>query len=54
MVRFGQWAGPMLRTHRAGKGTGVCGGWGLGSRNRRDPGVPHTPGLRGQQASWLE
>ena len=30
----------MLRTHRAGKGLGGCGGgWGLGSRNRRGPGV---------------
>ena len=38
----------MLRTHRAGKGRG---GWGLGSRNRRGPGVPHTPGLRGQGTS---
>ena len=38
----------MLRTHRAGKGPGGCGGWGLGSRNRRGPVVPPTPGLRGQ------
>ena len=58
-MRFGLWVGPILRTHRAGKGHGVCGGWGLGSRNRRGPGVPPTPGLRGQetspgrqQASW--
>ena len=49
----------MLRTHRAGKGPGGCAGWGLGSRNRRGPGVPPTPGLRGRgpqlgslQASW--
>ena len=41
----------MLRTHRAGKGPGDCGGWGLGSRNRRDPGVSPTPGLRGQGTS---
>ena len=27
------------------------GGWGLGSRNRRGPGVPPTPGLRGQGTS---
>ena len=30
----------MLRTHRTGKGPGGCGGWGLGSRKRRGPGVP--------------
>ena len=41
----------MLRTHRAGKGSGGCGGRGLGSRNRRGPGVPPTPGLRGQRTS---
>ena len=41
----------MLRTHRAGKGPGGCGGWGLGSRNRRGPGVPPTPGLRGKGTS---
>ena len=41
----------MLRTHRAGKGSGSCGGWGLGSRNRRGPGVPPTPGLRGEGTS---
>ena len=41
----------MLRTHRAGKCPGGCGGWGLGSRNRRGPGVPTTPGLRGQGTS---
>ena len=41
----------MLRTHRAGKGPGGCGGRGLGSRNRRGPGVPPTPGLRGQGTS---
>ena len=41
----------MLRTHRAGKGSGGCGGRGLGSRNRRGPGVPPTPGLRGQGTS---
>ena len=33
------------------KRPGICGGWGLGSRNRRGPGVPHTPGLRGQGTS---
>ena len=27
------------------------GGWGLGSRNRRGPAVPPTPGLRGQSIS---
>ena len=37
----------MLRTHRAGKSPGGYVGWGLGSRNRRGPGVPPTPGLRG-------
>ena len=26
-------------------------GWGLGSRNRRSPGMPPTPGLRGQGTS---
>ena len=41
----------MLSTHRAGKGPGGCGGWGLGSRNRRGPGVPPTPGLRGRGTS---
>ena len=41
----------MLRTHRAGKGPGGCGGWGLGSRNGRGPGAPPTPGLRGQGTS---
>ena len=41
----------MLRTHRAGKGPGGSGGWGLGSRNRRGPGVPPTSGLRGQGTS---
>ena len=41
----------MLRTHRAGKGPGGCGGWGLGSKNRRDPGMPPSPGLRGQGTS---
>ena len=52
----------MLRTHRAGKGPGGGAGGGgavLGSRNRRGPGVPPNPGLRGQgtspgsqQTSW--
>ena len=37
----------MLRTHRAGIGPGDCQGWSLGSRNRRGPGMPPTPGLRG-------
>ena len=41
----------MLMTHRAGKGPGGCGGWGLGSRNRRGPGVPSASGLRGQGTS---
>ena len=41
----------MLRTHRAGKCLGGCGGWGLDSRNRRGPGVPPTPGLRGRSTS---
>ena len=41
----------MLRTNRAGKGPGGCEGWGLGSRNTRGPGVPPTPGLRGQGTS---
>ena len=50
-LRFGQWVGPMLRTHRAGKGPWGCGVWSLGSRNRRGPGVPPTPGLRGQGTS---
>ena len=51
----------MLRTHRAGKSPGGCGGWGLGSRNKRGPGVPPTPGLWGQgtspgspAASWAQ
>ena len=49
----------MLRTHRAGKGPGGCGGWGLGSRNRRGPGMPpplvlegRGPHLGAPQASW--
>ena len=49
----------MLRTHKAGKGPGVCEGWGLGSRNRWGPGVTPTPVSEGrgphlgaQQASW--
>ena len=37
----------MPRTPRAGKGPGGCGGWGLGPRNRRSPGVPPTLPLRG-------
>ena len=41
----------MLRTHRAGKGPGGCGGWGLGSRSRRGPGLPPIPGLIGQGTS---
>ena len=41
----------MFRTQRARKGPGGCGGWGLDSRNRRGPGVPPTPGLRGQGTS---
>ena len=49
----------MLRTHIAGKGHGSCGEWVLGSRNRRGPGVPPSPGLRergtspGRPASFL-
>ena len=38
----------MLRTHRAGKGAGGCGGWGLGSRNRRGPGLPPSPVSEGR------
>ena len=41
----------MLKTYRAGKSPGGCGGWGLGSRNRRGPGVAPTPRLRGQGIS---
>ena len=41
----------MLWTHRAGKGPVGCRQWGLGSRNRRGPGMPPTPGLRGQGTS---
>ena len=33
------------------KGPGGCGAWGLGSRNRRGPGMPSTPGLRGRGTS---
>ena len=40
----------MLRTHRAGKPWELW-GVGLGSRNRRGPGVPPTLGLRGQGIS---
>ena len=59
-MRFGQWAGPMLRTHKAGIGPGGCGGVGL-SLNRTEGaqacppplvsegGGPH---LGAQQASW--
>ena len=43
--------GANAQDHRAGKGPGGCEGWGLGSRNRRGPGVPSTPGLRGQGTS---
>ena len=49
----------MIRTHRAGKGPGGCVGWGLGSRNRKVPGVTprmvsegRGPHLGAQQASW--
>ena len=43
----------MLRTHRAGKGPGGCGGWGLGSRNRRGPGVsPHPSSQRAGDLTW--
>ena len=42
-VRFGQWAGPILRTQRAGKDPRGCGEWGLGSSNRKGPGVPPHP-----------
>ena len=41
----------MLRPYRGGKGPEGCGRWSLGSRNRRYPGVPRTPGLRGQGTS---
>ena len=41
----------MLRTHRAGKVPGSCGGWSLGSRNRRGPVLSPIPGLRGQGSS---
>ena len=45
--------GPMLRTHRAGKGPRGCGGWGLGSRNRRGPGVPPHPwSHRAEDLTW--
>ena len=33
------------------KALGAVGGWGSGSRNRRGPGVPPTPGLRSQGTS---
>ena len=33
------------------KALGAVGGWGLGSRNRKGPDVPPTPGLRGQGTS---
>ena len=43
----------MLRTHRAGKGPGGCGGWGLGSRNRRGPVVPPHPwSQRAEDLTW--
>ena len=29
-----------------------CGGWGLGSRNRRGPGVPPTPDVRAGDLTW--
>ena len=38
----------MLRTHRAGKGPGRCGGWGLGSTEQKGPRVPPACGLRGR------
>ena len=51
----------MLRTHKEGKVPGGCGGWGLGSRNRRGPGVPpplvsegREPHLGAQPASWAQ
>ena len=51
----------MLRTHRARKGPGGCGGWGLGSRNRRGlrgqgPLVSEGGGTHqgAQQASWAQ
>ena len=50
---------PMLKTHKAGKYPGAYGGWSLGSKNRRGPGVPPPlvsvgggPHLGPQQASW--
>ena len=36
-MRFGRWAGPMLRTHRAGKGPGGCGGVGLRFKEQKGP-----------------
>ena len=44
----------MLRTPRAGKGPGGCGGWGLGSRNRRGPGMPPPapPSQRAGDVTW--
>ena len=53
--------GANAQDHRAGKGPGGCEGWGLGSRNRRGPGVPPTlvsegrrPHLGTHQASWAQ
>ena len=53
VVLFGWWVGPMFKTHRAGKGPGGCGGWGLGSRNRRVPDVPlHPSSQRTGDITW--
>ena len=41
----------MVRIRVAGKGPGDCGQWGLGSRNRRGPGVSPIHGLRGRGTS---
>ena len=41
----------MLRTHRAGKGPGGSGGLGLRLKEEKGPGMPPSPGLRGQGTS---
>ena len=42
----------MLRTHRAGKGLGSCGGWGLGSRNKGAKVCPPTRVSEGRGPHW--
>ena len=42
----------MLSTHKAGKGPGGCGGWDLGSRNRRGPGCPPPRSQRAWDLTW--